>query len=285
MISPIAAYKCKYCGRGFISNYDLNVHLRKFNAGENCVEKLKKQMDCPHCDIKLIGRKSLMQHMLKIHQIYFECFICEEKYKKAIELKQHMSHHPRTNAVFKCSMCGKACCNEKTLELHQKRKHSKRILNCEYCEKTFEQKLPLKCHVEESHGHELKKYQCNQCPEYFSLEFFLNSHLQMHAMKPIVPQQHLCAECGKIFSNRTLLNSHVKTHTTDKLYSCSKCPKKFKLKSTLRNHEFVHASERNFRCDLCDKTFLSRNGMAMHRSKCFKIFIKKLEILKILSFC
>lgn len=194
--------------------------------------------------------------------ISYECFYCKKDFDQLKDLCKHIKVHP-VPRPFECPFCKIVSKSERWMLLH-KRKHTKLIHNCEYCEQSFETLPNLKVHIRLYHDvEELKTYACDHCPESFPLKILLNSHLELHDPT----QQHLCPECGKLFRKPSLLKVHLLAHGTDKPFACTRCPGKFKTKGQLKTHLIVHSEERNCPCDQCGKRFGTPRALKVHKSK------------------
>lgn len=203
----------------------------------------------------------------------YECFDCKKSFNHLMDLCRHMREH-LFEKPFKCSICKLNFATERWMLKHKKN-HTNLIHDCEYCNRSFDNKNDLKNHVRTSHETELKTYECNQCSQTFTLKSLFTSHLTKHKKHP---ESHLCAECGKVFETNTTLNTHLILHRNDKPFACTQCPAKFKTKQILNIHSTVHNDEYKYVCEICNKSFRYRASLREHKCEFFKIIIIQIQL-------
>lgn len=148
--------------------------------------------------------------------------------------------------------------------LDHRRRLSLPIHVCEYCTQAFEKKIELENHVEQSHGNEVKTFQCDKCSDSFPLKSFLGLHMDKHKG----PNENLCTQCGKVFDYFAGLIAHQKSHSDERPFACDRCPNTFKVKTQLEKHKLsVHAQKRHCYCNICEKYYSCSSALRAHQSK------------------
>lgn len=102
----------------------------------------------------------------------------------------------------------------------------------------------LKLSEEITEEENLKMINCNHCDETFDQKKKLNKHL-----REIHPRKIKCKTCDKVFSENCELEVHIKTHHLENTeYRCNLCDKTFVLKWRLSKHLQYHSSETKKKC-------------------------------------
>ncbi|XP_047037808.1 zinc finger protein 26-like [Helicoverpa zea] len=199
-----------------------------------------------------------------------------------------------------CKVCHLVFQSQKTLRMHQKRKHKsfrkyfKHI--CDYCGMSYEMKNSLVAHIKRKHGpdslpDDREERTCDIC----ALVFKGMTRLRMHMRRKHGAFQdsfkHVCDDCGLTYDKyRSLIvhiqrkHSHEKKPEISQWYNCPFCPKMFTKRETYARHvqRKHHVSEENvqeeaeyFRsckneetgeitCKECPLVFSSINYLKLH---------------------
>ena len=106
-------------------------------------------------------------------------------------------------------------------------KVSKKIFNCEICEKSYTTNKCKKNHIDIVHG-KVKKFTCDVCSSSFGFKFQLTIHIENNHKGG----KYECKNCGKVFVGSGGLAKHIKAiHGTQKSYICD-----------LENYSLYHQS-------------------------------------------
>ena len=165
---------------------------------------------------------------------------------------------------YVCEVCNKEFNLKRQLKCHIKTFHEKyeKIIICDMCGKTFSNKDSLKKH--RRHIHEgVKDYICNYCSKAFR-----ESHDMKHHIKSVHEgiRDHICDLCGEKFGKGSSLTRHKKTvHENSRDHVCQFCNKAFVESSRLKQHiTIVHEGIKKWKCDICERKFGQRSKMNVH---------------------
>lgn len=198
------------------------------------------------------------------------CDICQSEFFTIIEIEAHMQSHipmkkrkKKTKKLYNCNLCDKSFCNENRLqkhlrELHREPVHAKAhgIIKCKQCGKTFDQQNEFTQHVNE---HKIQNpFICNVCGKVFASNKSLVAHLNSHTKE----KMHPCRICDKLFLTTSTLRRHLNIHL--KTFTCQLCGKSFGTNSNLIKHTTNHTDEKQFQCKFCNKTFSCRRNLNEH---------------------
>ncbi|XP_018784771.1 PREDICTED: transcription factor grauzone-like [Bactrocera latifrons] len=163
---------CKECGKGFILESRLNIHIRN-------VHSTAYHSVCDQCGKSFRGRYALKYHLLEhdgAGKQLWPCDQCDAKLHSKFSLKRHkrITHHDGST-VYVCGECGKVALTEDALKSHKRYVHQReRIHKCTVCDKAFKASKVLKEHMTTHTGEDL--YQCPHCPRTFKVNANMHHH-------------------------------------------------------------------------------------------------------------
>lgn len=156
-----------------------------------------------------------------------------------------------TNDNIICQVCHLVFKSEKTLFMHQKRKHKvfRRFCKhvCDYCSMSYDSKNSLVAHIKRKHGPESveednEDHTCEVC----SLVFKGKSRLRMHMTRKHGKYEdsfkHVCSECGLAYEKHRSLMVHIQRKhsgvqpTSNQWFNCPFCTKIFSKRETYARH-------------------------------------------------
>ncbi|XP_063292930.1 telomere zinc finger-associated protein [Pelobates fuscus] len=248
--------ECPTCHKTFLSKYYLKVHNRK-HTGE-------KPFECSKCGKSYFRKENLMEHearnCMNRSEQAFSCTLCDEVFKRRIELRLHMVSHTG-EMPYKCSTCTQQFMQKKPLQSHMTKMHgAPKPHSCSTCGKCFFTRTELRLHEAFKHRGE-KLFVCEECGHRASSR----SGLQMHVKaKHRNERPYVCEFCHHAFTQKTNLNMHLKTHTGEKPFQCHLCGKTFRTQASLHKHNRTHTGERPFSCEFCDQRFTDKTPLLRH---------------------
>ena len=199
----------------------------------------KKLYQCSECGKNLKGKRSIENHIEKIHGVKkpYECSICDKSYLILYNLRLHIEKsHPKDQ--------DQAWLASHLDEVHEGEKPR----SSPNCDTGFTVKEELDNHVKLVHeGKELDASSTGKK--------YLNMKLKVHDGKKRA-KNHLCTICGYKSSDNHNLRTHIeRVHEGKKPLLCSFCGKSFGHPSTLQQHvDLVHEKKKNHKCHLCSYT-------------------------------
>ena len=221
---PGKKYKCNQCPKEFNSVSGIHYHRK--------THKPRQGFQCPLCSRVYMCRSTLNAHM-KMHADGngYPCLVCGSLFLSVFSLKKHQIIHTRAPTVY-CEKCNEdiptrlfgghmlkhreyiQCkhCPERfqyypQMVEHERLKHAEvRPFVCSTCSKSFRTDMSLSIH-ERSHA---PSYQCMACPRAFTLERFLERHVEkVHVARQ---QPHKCRICSKSFIRKHHYTNHLQRH-------------------------------------------------------------------------
>ncbi|KAG6462422.1 hypothetical protein O3G_MSEX013245 [Manduca sexta] len=146
-----------------------------------------------------------------------------------------------------CKVCHLVFKSNKTLHMHQKRKHKafrksfKHI--CDYCGMSYETKNSLVAHIKRKHGpdapaDDTDEHTCDICALVFKGAARLRMHMRRKHGAFADAFKYVCSECGLTYDKHRSLVVHIqRKHSgvqpaSNEWFSCPFCPKAFTKRET-----------------------------------------------------
>jgi len=114
------------------------------------------QFECDVC-IYVAKTKNILNQHQKTHTKPYRCEVCDKRFGKLIQMKNHrLIKHENPNA-FKCHVCSKTLRKKESLKNHLMTHEEKRVkpFKCQRCQKLFGYEQSLKNHELTFHSGEL----------------------------------------------------------------------------------------------------------------------------------
>lgn len=240
----------------------------KRKKGQISYLEIQKQLVKHHTNIREIMKHSNATPIKSYGGIGFMCCYCNEKYAKAIDLKQH--------TIEKHKDISKACfMNVKKMNLYSYNvKLDITELQCKICEEKIGTLGELIKHIKAAHNSKIyselrNNIMCFKFDDGDTLRCFICSNvfynfksLQEHAQSHY--RHDICHICDAGFINRRYLVNHIRRHRSG-VFKCSHCPKEFNTNVNRLLHEkTIHLQQPLNRCGYCDELFYDYNKKLKH---------------------
>ncbi|KAL6265027.1 hypothetical protein P5V15_005118 [Pogonomyrmex californicus] len=165
-------YRCGQCGKGFMSNYDLEDHRASHLDSKSFV--------CEYCGNMYSQKSYLIAHMRAIHgqksePKKYQCDLCSKSFASEHNLRNHASLHSQK---FLCAQCGKEFATNHALELHNRKHTGERPYQCKLCSKAFARSVALRVHKLTHTGE--RPYICDICGKNFTQRSSMMAHRRKH---------------------------------------------------------------------------------------------------------
>ncbi|CAL4131663.1 unnamed protein product, partial [Meganyctiphanes norvegica] len=191
------------------------------------------------------------------NNLKWDCTLCDEKFSKRHNLKQHMLVHAESD-VFTCSVCDYKTLRSNRLKVHMRMHTGERPFNCSECDFASTQQGNLKNHILRYHIQELK---CSECKMLFKGKINLNKHKESaHSSK----KRYACNLCNYRTNDSSALRCHAVRHSGIKKYICSDCNQGFRDKYGLKIHMLVHSGGKLLNCSECRYSTLEQKNLERH---------------------
>ncbi|XP_032157955.1 telomere zinc finger-associated protein isoform X3 [Mustela erminea] len=194
------------------------------------------------------------------HCQVFTCSVCQETFRRRMELRVHMVSHTG-EMPYKCSSCSQQFMQKKDLQSHLIKLHgAPKPHACPTCAKCFLSRTELQLHEAFKHRGE-KLFVCEECGHRASSRNGLQMHIKA---KHRNERPYVCEFCSHAFTQKANLNMHLRTHTGEKPFQCHLCGKTFRTQASLDKHNRTHTGERPFSCEFCEQRFTEKGPLLRH---------------------
>ncbi|XP_058840337.1 gastrula zinc finger protein XlCGF26.1-like [Topomyia yanbarensis] len=271
-VSSRETRRCCGCRKDFKNDTELALHSNEVHKPEQTFDPIKP-FECNICYRRYPTRKSLVSHKRMIQQ--HQCSHCGEFFMKKLFLSLHeKSCHPneqKDDKKKRCCGCRLEFPNQHSLIEHAIATHINtnpvpvdptKPFECKICTRRFPSKLTLRKHQRKISQE--KRYSCEICGRSFNRAHDKATHETTHSNE----MPYTCHICSRRFKNKLYLKNHFKLHATSdsRNFSCHECGKCFRTKDLLKTHAISHSEERKYACQFCSATF--------KRAQCLKIHTK-----------
>lgn len=166
-------YRCEQCGKGFMSNYDLEDHKASHLGTKSFI--------CEYCGNAYSQKSYLIAHKRVIHGIQrtapkqHRCDLCSRSFASEHSLRNHATLHSQR---FLCAQCGKGFATNHALKLHSRKHTGERPYQCKQCVKAFARSAALRVHRLTHTGE--RPYVCDLCGQSFTQRSSMMVHRRKH---------------------------------------------------------------------------------------------------------
>jgi len=280
-VSDSQSFTCKFCYGVFGAQDRFILHLQQHMS--TCKSD-NSTLWCSICCLRFNNVVELFLHQ-RLHELErrgeSHCGLCNKLFSHPTALRHHkrISHkgmnRPKTS--LRCTVCYKILKTALGLQFHMELHSSpygipdqttkspllQNVLVCDICGfKTSKEGRSFENHMQ-THL-DVKKYQCQQCDQSFSIKYLLENHIKKH--KGEFPC--LCDICGKGFTYISHMKSHKNlVHNRFFKYQCTICNVKLKAWQNARKHILIHSDIKPYHCSFCKESFSYQSEIDNHRKK------------------
>ncbi|XP_049882160.1 zinc finger protein 845-like [Pectinophora gossypiella] len=221
-----------------VENIEVELDFNDFtNNGDLLVQPQSDDSQEPQVKIEPQNHEAVL--------LTFESIIND---KPVIEINKNIVE---SSASHMCKICHLVFQSNKTLLMHQKRKHKifrrSFIHVCDTCGMSYDQKNSLAAHIKRKHGPDANEDNEERVCEVCALVFKGMTRLRMHMRRKHGAFEdsfkHVCEDCGLAYDKYRSLIVHrqrkhlvVKKPVLDQWFSCPFCPKIFNKRETYARH-------------------------------------------------
>ena len=241
-------YYCGLCGRYFVSIETLINHRRK------CLAAQRGDYNCAVCGGRYESQALLVQHAQEFHtednsgscnntanerlcrafRQAQKCGICPKVFSTKACLNKHFLTHAVKFAElsYSCKFCRQTIysTNQEKIDNHIETCEKSRI-KCQFCDKTFGNKLNLDYHNKRIHPKMTENENKNE---------IFGQPPDDHVVPPVpnisIDKVYCCGICLKEFSRPAFMKVHIKKHSLNEVHTCNYCNTWFGDPTALSQH-------------------------------------------------
>ena len=180
------------CGKTFRDMDSFRQHQRSH---------LEESFVCDVCGKDFSSLKRCNYHRKMHSDVYhWSCYYCEEKYRSLRAFKTHLSKfHPQMKSdlekrssikLHQCQICFKVYGLKGDLQRHLYIHDGLKPFDCDYCNKSFNDKNNLRVHMRRMHSGDTRDIECFYCcKKYVNQEAFRLHLKKIHGIDNIHPEE------------------------------------------------------------------------------------------------
>ncbi|XP_063440156.1 zinc finger protein 845-like [Mytilus trossulus] len=281
---------CKLCDKFFFDTYTYKRHMatgqhklraEQRQASGNAAKEEKPEVFNEGVNRTRINRKvekpyKLAKKNTKSINKSFKCEYCDFVASQYNELRPHyMESH--ANHVFVCELCDLTFITEKARKVHFAGiKHQTNlrksegnpeslILQCDYCDRRFEDEKLKLFHTEVYHLHPNSEESLKDKLGRGDVTTLMYRDF-LSTIDQVEDERIQCLECPKTIMKDYILE-HLRSHSGDKPYKCRYCSSGFAAPLSLRRHLMSHVGLADRKCEICGKEFKKYGSYREHMTK------------------
>nr|CAH7767224.1 unnamed protein product [Callosobruchus chinensis] len=276
---PEANPNCAICPAEFKSKRSLDDHILR-NHPNSIASVTYKIHECTLCTFKTTRSGWFQEHLLKHPGTISNCTHCDVTFKRKTFLDNHLiKKHLNfissvTNKIHKCTKCSYKTTISSHFKSHLSR-HSKNMLSCLPCNRTFERQITLNEHILRTHPNFIafitsKIHECTLCAFKTTRSDCFKDHLLKHPEANTNYKFRTCAHCNVAFKKKVSLDNHMLnkhpnfiSSVTHKIHKCTECNYRTTMSNHLKRHLLKH-TETPTKCRHCNTTFKTKTLLDNH---------------------
>ncbi|CAG9864642.1 unnamed protein product [Phyllotreta striolata] len=326
-------FSCKLCKHTCSSRYKVRGHLKLCHDMDVSYKDTKHYMDlesfggyiwfdppeynCPDC-FKIYAKKSTLARHIKYECCQlprFGCTMCSYRGYQKTHVERHLSRRHDVQDKFeirkkilkyKCSLCGKAYKNHKSLVRHLTHECQKEPTEeCRLCGHRTIYKSALKKHMLSKHSADVlglhsQRELCYVCAnserfgDLFVRIYFFVDETAEEAIRNLltgVERKYQCTKCLRRYKNSYILKRHVELecgiepkfqctlcgHKSKRKHKCEKCGRSYLHRQTLKRHVLYECGIKpsmscyRIECSICGRFYKNAKNLRQHlRYECQK---------------
>ena len=163
------SFNCEYCGKGYKRQSDLRVHVQKQHLPIVSETDESYEFKCDKCTKSFQDENTLIEHA---------CFPKDNSFLNEY-LVSKSTNNNKNEGIVQCEFCDKTFERNKYLKAHETIHLIGSEYPCNYCLKTFASKDRLSTHNSNYHKQSKSSLTCKICSKSYSTFFNLKKHMKI----------------------------------------------------------------------------------------------------------
>ncbi|XP_069814172.1 oocyte zinc finger protein XlCOF6-like [Dendropsophus ebraccatus] len=248
------SYQCQVCEKRFMTQSAWKSHMRGH-------DQKSEVFLCTKCPLSFDSESVRNLHVTCHTEDVFKCCQCglvEQEWNKIYE---HLCKHDSSLKPFKRSTCSKRFFTKSQMKTHSSKHKKRKLLTCSFCNLAFKDIHQMKRHQKRVH---LKQNDNKNGKKKVKNKSRVLVSEGSISQQSILKKEFSCEICSRKCSSKLALQRHMGVHAGEKPFHCSHCEYKTRLKASLTQHMRVHTGEKPFKCELCSYASIDASSLRRH---------------------